>query len=228
MRYENPLYMAEEAAAADLHQRRPAAARHQPRIAGARAARAGRSGTCPRDGETDADMARAHTDPVPRRDRRRRRGARRPADDGSTALLRDPAAVARASRADLVGRRHARDRGVGGGAGHEPDELDAAHRGHGRAFRRAAGRADRAVPRALGSRPAGARAARLGQPQRHPDGRRPRPAVLRRRCGGERDQVGVLDGAIVALRQELHRRARRDRGGVARRTRPCRRRTRCC
>jgi alkanesulfonate monooxygenase SsuD/methylene tetrahydromethanopterin reductase-like flavin-dependent oxidoreductase (luciferase family) len=33
MRYENPLYMAEDARAADTHQRRPPAARHQPRLA---------------------------------------------------------------------------------------------------------------------------------------------------------------------------------------------------
>jgi len=48
---------------------------------------------------------------------------------------------------------------VGGRAGDEPDELDPAHRGHGRPLRRPAGRADRHLPEGLGRRRLGAHAA---------------------------------------------------------------------
>ena len=63
MRYENPLYMLEDAGAADLISRRPAAARHQPRFA-----RAGDRWlalfrlSCRRRVQSDADMARRHAE----------------------------------------------------------------------------------------------------------------------------------------------------------------------
>ena len=66
-------------------------------------------------------------------------------------------------------------------AGDEPDELDAAHRGHRRAVPPAPGRADPAVPRRLGGGRSRARAPGVGQPQHLPDRQRPRPpAVLAR------------------------------------------------
>ena len=61
MRYENPLYMAEEAAAADLIsggrlQLGISRGSPEPALRGAEA-----FGYVPREGETDADVARAHT-----------------------------------------------------------------------------------------------------------------------------------------------------------------------
>ena len=77
MRYENPLYMAEEAAAADLisgGRLQLGVSRGSPETA-LRGSEA--FGYVPAEGETDADLARAHTRAVPRGDRRRRRRARR-------------------------------------------------------------------------------------------------------------------------------------------------------
>ena len=144
-----------------------AAARPSPRCAARR-----RSATCPREGQTDADLARAKTELF------------RAAIAGAGVARSDPAMTGVQAMLPIQpqspglperiwwGAGHARDRGVGGRAGHEPDELDAADRGHRRRVRRAAGRADRDVPRRLGGRRLGARAARLGEPQRHAD-RRP-------------------------------------------------------
>ena len=71
MRYENPLYMAEEAAAADLIsggrlQLGVSRGSPEPALRGSES-----FGYVPPEGETDADFARAHTDALPRRDRRR-------------------------------------------------------------------------------------------------------------------------------------------------------------
>ena len=74
---------------------------------------------------------------------------------------RHRAAVAGPARPHLVGRRHPQDRGVDRRAGHEPDALDAAHRGHRRAVPPAPGRADPDVPRRVeGRRPRARRRAR--------------------------------------------------------------------
>ena len=127
MRYENPLYMAEDAGAADL-------------IAGGRL-QLGISrgspeqvidgwryfGYQPAEGETDADMARAHAEvflevlegegfaqPNPR-----------PMFPNPPGLLRLEPHSRGPARADLVGLRLERDRRVGGRARHEPAELDA-------------------------------------------------------------------------------------------------------
>ena len=129
MRYENPLYMAEEAAAADLisdgrMQLGISRGSPEPALRGSES-----FGYVPAEGPTDADMARTHTGlfraaiagagVVPADTDDRRRGH-----------ARDPAAVARAGGSDLVGLRHAGDRGVDGRTGHEPDELDVARGGH--------------------------------------------------------------------------------------------------
>ena len=77
MRYENPLYMAEEAAAADLISRRAAAAGDQPRLARAGAERRRTPfGYVPPE-DVDRRRPRARQDRVvPRRDRRRGRRPR--------------------------------------------------------------------------------------------------------------------------------------------------------
>ncbi len=130
MRYENPLYMAEDAGAADL-------------IAGGRL-QLGISrgspeqvidgwryfGYAPPEGKTDADMARRHAEvflevlrgegfaqPNPR--------PMFPNPPGPAARR---AALGGPARAHLVGRRHQRHRGMGGQAGDEPAELDAQDR----------------------------------------------------------------------------------------------------
>ena len=61
MRYENPLYMAEEAAADRPDQRRPAAAGHQPRLTRDGAARLRGVRLRAAEGRTDADLAREKT-----------------------------------------------------------------------------------------------------------------------------------------------------------------------
>ena len=163
MRYENPLYMAEDAGAADL-------------IAGGRL-QLGISrgspeqvvdgfryfGHVPAEGTDHADMAREHArvflevlegegfaEPNPR-----------PMFPNPPGLLRlEPHSPGLRDRiwwgAGIPG--HGR---VGRRAGHAPDELDAAHRGHRRAVPPAPGRADPAVPRRVeGRRPPGEPASR--------------------------------------------------------------------
>ena len=177
--------------------RRPAPARRQPRLT--RAGLARRRGVRllgrPRRG-TRQDSA------VPRRDRRRRRRPRRQRRAAGRGHARRPAAVARPRRSDLVGLRLTRDRRLGGRAGAEPDELHAPARGHAGAVRPAPGRADRAVPRGVGEGRPRAGAARLGQPQRHPDHLRPRPAALRRRR--ERGPGRLARRRDQPLRPQLH------------------------
>ena len=155
MRYENPLYMAEEAAATDLisgGRLQLGISRGSPEPARDGAAAFGH---VPADGETAADMARRHTAVF----RRAISGAGMAEAEpryagGGSGLLPVAAAFAGPRRADLVGRRLPRHRRLDRGTGHEPDELHAAHRGHRRALRPAAGRADRHVPRRPGPTPA--------------------------------------------------------------------------
>ena len=144
MRYENPLYMAEDAGAADL-------------IAGGRL-QLGISrgspeqvidgwryfGYAPAEGKTDADMARRHAEvflevlrgegfaqPNPR-----------PMFPNPPGLLRLEPLLGGPARAHLVGRRLQRHGGMGGEARHEPAELDAQDRRERQAVPRPAGRAD--------------------------------------------------------------------------------------
>ena len=181
MRYENPLYMAEDAGAADLisgGRLQLGISRGSPEqvIDGFRY-----FGHVPGRGlRPRRDGARAHPG-LPRRDRRRGLRRAQPAADVPQPArpAADRAALPRAARPDLVGCRHPRDRRVDRRAGHEPDELDPAHRGHRRAVPPAPGRADPAVPRRLEGGRARARAPRLGQPQHLPDRQRPGPRLLR-------------------------------------------------
>ena len=87
MRYENPLYMAEEAAIADLIsdgrlQLGISRGSPEPALNGAAA-----FGYVPAEGETDADMARGHTELFRAAIARRRRRARQPADGRASAAL---------------------------------------------------------------------------------------------------------------------------------------------
>src|SRR6188508_1084921 len=121
MRYENPFYMAEDAGAADL-------------IAGGRL-QLGISrgspeqvidgwryfGYQPAEGETDADMARRHTEVF--LDVLNGEGFAQPAGPAH-----GRAALAGVARPDLVGRRIGQDRSLGGHPRHEPDELDSRRR----------------------------------------------------------------------------------------------------
>ena len=106
MRYENPLYMAEEAAAADLisgGRLQLGVSRGSPEIA----LRGAESfGYRPAEGETDADSARRKTEIVPGRDQRRGGRAHRPGPDRGQRRPGHPAAVTRPGRPDLVGLRH--------------------------------------------------------------------------------------------------------------------------
>ena len=183
MRYENPLYMVEDAGAADL-------------IAGGRL-QLGISrgspeqvidgwryfGYRPAEGESDADMGRRHAEVF--LDLLRGEGLRtaQPAADVSQSA--GPAArrapFGGPARPDLVGRRLQRHGGLGGKARDEPAKLDTQGRRDRRAFPCPAGRPDPGLPRRLeGGRPC-ARAARLGQPQHLRAGGRSRPRLFRTR-----------------------------------------------
>ena len=74
---------------------------------------------------------------------------------------------------DLDRAYFGRDRALDGGAGDEPDELDAEGRRERRAVPRAAAQADRGLPGCLGRGGSRPRAARLGEPEHLPAGRRP-------------------------------------------------------
>ncbi len=95
MRYENPLYMAEDAAAADLI----AAGRLQLGISrgSPEPARNGAHafGYVPPEGSTDADLAREKTGVVPLGDRRRGSRRGRSGDDRRFRPAADSAAVTR-------------------------------------------------------------------------------------------------------------------------------------
>ena len=192
MRYENPLYMAEDAGAADL-------------IAGGRL-QLGISrgspeqvidgwryfGYAPPEGMTDADMARRHTEvflevllgkgfakPNPR-----------PMFPNPPGLLRLEPYSAGPARAHLVGRRHQRHGRMGRQARHEPAKLDAQDRRERQAVPCSAGGADPALSRSVEGGRARAHAARLGQPQHLRAGRRARPRLFRpRRRGGRPDRL---------------------------------------
>ena len=151
MRYENPLYMVEDAGAADL-------------IAGGRL-QLGISrgspeqvidgwryfGYQPAEGESDADMGRRHAEVF--LDLLRGQGfaeAQPPSDVSQSARTFARRAPFRGpARADLVGRGLQRHRRLGGETRHEPAKLDAQERRERRAVPRPAGRPDPGLPRGL-------------------------------------------------------------------------------
>ena len=186
MRYENPLYMAEDAGAADI-------------IAGGRL-QLGISRGSPEqvidgwryfgyalaEGMTDADLGRRHAEefletiegrgfatPNPR-----------PMFPNPPGLLRIEPSLARTARANLVGFRLERDRHVGGDTGHESPELHPEVRRGGRATARPAAQTDRGLPRGLEGGWPPARAARVGEPKHLSPRGRSRPGLVRK--GGPR------------------------------------------
>ena len=148
MRYENPLYMAEDAGAADI-------------IAGGRL-QLGISrgspeqvidgwryfGYAPPDGTTDADMARRHTEVFLEvlRGEGFARPNPRPMFPNPPGLLRVEPYSGGPARAHLVGCRFERHRRLGGQAWHELAELDPQKRRERTSISRPAGRADSDIP----------------------------------------------------------------------------------
>ena len=200
MRYENPLYMVEDAGAADL-------------IAGGRLQLGISRGSPeqvidgfryfgyePAEGETDADMARQHTEVFLQ------------ALSGAGFAEPNPSPMFPNPPGLLRPEPHSpglRDR-IWWGAGSRATAEWAAQqgmnmmsstlhdRGRRRAVPRAPGRADPAVPRGVDGGRARARAAGLGQPQHLRARRRPGPGVLRARQPGA-DQVGYIDAQTKAI-----------------------------
>ena len=201
MRYENPLYMAEDAGAADL-------------IAGGRL-QLGISrgspeqvidgwryfGYQPAEGQTDADMGRRHAEVfLDLLARRGLRAAKSTTDVSKSARPAAPGTPFRwPARADLVGRRLERHGGLGGETRDEPAELDAQERRNRRGLPCAAGRPDPGLPRRLeGSRPC-ARAAGLGQPQHLRAWSTIATAPISGNEREEEDQVGFIDERTRAI-----------------------------
>jgi alkanesulfonate monooxygenase SsuD/methylene tetrahydromethanopterin reductase-like flavin-dependent oxidoreductase (luciferase family) len=125
MRYENPLYMAEDAASADLIaggrlQLGISRGSPEPVLDGPEA-----FGYPDAPGDAGGELARARRALSPR-DRRRGRGARRPCAHEDERDAADSATRGGSIRAHLVGRGRTRVGAMDGGAGSEHDELYAA------------------------------------------------------------------------------------------------------
>ena len=130
MRYENPLYMAEDAGSADLisgGRLQLGISRGSPEqvVEGWRY-----FGYEPAEGSTDADMARQHADVFLKVIEGNGFAEPNPATDVSepTRAASRGTVLGRAAQSDLVGRRVQRHRGVGGADRHESDEFDAEER----------------------------------------------------------------------------------------------------
>ena len=195
MRYENPLYMAEDAGAADLisgGRLQLGISRGSPEqvIDGWRY-----FGYAPEEGESDADMARRHAEVLLERPRGRGLCRAEPAPDvPEPARPAAPrAAFGGPARAHLVGGRVQRHRDLGREARHEPPELDPEGRRDRRALPRPAGQADpraterpgrrRATPasRASRSRRASSRSWTIATAPISGDGKEQRPDRHHRR-----------------------------------------------
>src|SRR3954451_13587962 len=215
MRYENPLYMAEEAAATDLisgGRLQLGVSRGSPEIAlnGAES-----FGYQPAEGQTAADAARAKTEIFLAALRGAAVATTDPERTGGTGRAGHPAAVAGPGRPDLVGLGHPVHRDLGRVARPEPAELHAADRGHGRAVRPAAGRADPALPGGLGRARLGPHPAGVGVPQRAAGHHRRGPGLLRRPRRGRPGRVAGR--GAVPVRPDVRRGTGHDRGRAGRR-----------
>ncbi len=151
MRYENPLYMAEDAGAADIisgGRLQLGISRGSPEqvIDGWRY-----FGYAPPEGETDADMARHHTEVF--LEVLRGGGFRKTQSAADVSEPAGPVAARAAfggpARAHLVGRGLERDGRMGRQDRHEPAKLDAGLRRDRRAAARPAGGPDPQIPRGL-------------------------------------------------------------------------------
>jgi alkanesulfonate monooxygenase SsuD/methylene tetrahydromethanopterin reductase-like flavin-dependent oxidoreductase (luciferase family) len=156
MRYENPLYMAEDAGAADLisgGRLQLGISRGSPEqvIDGWRY-----FGYAPPEGQTEADMARRHAEVFLDVLEGKGFAPAQPAADVPQPARPAPARAAfrRLARAHLVGCRDRRNRPLGGEARHEPAELDAEVRRERQAVPHPAGRADPRPIARPGRRPA--------------------------------------------------------------------------
>ena len=151
MRYENPLYMVEDAGAADLiagGRLQLGISRGSPEqvIDGWR-----HFGYRPPEGESDADMGRRHAQAFLELLGGEGFAAAEPAADvrQSAGPLAPRAPFAGPARKNLVGRGLQCDGGLGGEARHEFAELDAEGRRDRRAVPHPAGEADQGLPRSL-------------------------------------------------------------------------------
>ena len=151
MRYENPMYMAEDAGAADIisgGRLQLGISRGSPEqvIDGWRY-----FGYAPPEGETDADMARRHTEVFLEvlRGQGFAKPNPRPMFANPPGLLRLEPYSEGSARAHLVGRGLERHRRVGRQNRHEPAELDAGLRRDRRAARHPASGPDPEIPRGL-------------------------------------------------------------------------------
>ncbi|WP_309229527.1 LLM class flavin-dependent oxidoreductase [Blastococcus sp. TML/M2B] len=204
MRYENPLYMAEEAAATDLlsdGRLQLGVSRGSPETA-LRGSEA--FGYVPGPGSTDADLARQKT------------ALFLAAISGQPVVDADPKMTGgRAGQLPVLPQSPGLADRIWWGSGTRATAEWTARqgmnlmsstllgRGHRRPLRRAPGRADRPVPQHLARGRLGARAEGVGEPQRGPGRQRPGPAVLRRR---QRRGPGRRPrGCPRPLRQELRR-----------------------
>ena len=230
MRYENPLYMAEDAGSADLisgGRLQLGISRGSPEqvIEGWRY-----FGYAPAEGEDQADMARRHTEvflqvlegegfaqPNPRPMFPNPPGLLRP--EPHSPGLRERIWWGAASDATA---RWTAEKGM------HLMSLDAQGGRDRRAVPRPAAQADRGLPRGVeGRRPRG-RAAGLGQPLDHADHHRPRPDVLRPRGRQLRPVRPDRGQPARGLRQDVRRRARGPGQGARRRRGRSPQPTPCC
>ncbi len=187
-------------------------------------------GYVPGEGEDDGAMARRHArcsssccpasgfaEPNPR-----------PMFPESARPPAPGAALARPARPHLVGIRHERDRGVGGAAGHEHADLHPEVRRERPAAPSPAGGADRRISRGMARGRAPARAARLGQPQHLPAGRRSRPGLLRARAAGRATRSATWTRRRGRSSAAPTPPSRTSSSSSWQRTRPSRLPTRCC
>ncbi|MGY4301232.1 hypothetical protein ACVWXN_009327 [Bradyrhizobium sp. i1.4.4] len=167
MRYENPLYMIEDAGSADLIAGGRLQLGISPRLAGAGDRRLAllwlSPGRRPERCRHGPAPCGGLSGPVARRRFCRAQSATDVSQSAGAAAPRT--ACGGPSRTDLVGRRLERDRGVGSEARHESAELDAEERRDRRSFSCAAGGANPELSRRVdGGRPR-PRAPRVRQPQ---------------------------------------------------------------
>ncbi len=226
MRYENPLYMAEDAAAADLIaggrlQLGISRGSPEPVLDGPEAFGFGDA-----QGEAGAELARAHTELFRR------------AIAGEGVARADPAHTGLSGLLPIQPQSEGLSERIWWGAGGRESARWVAQQGMnimsstllledtGVPFDELQAEQIEAYRESWREAGVGAHAAGVGEPKRDPDHQRPRPYVLRTR---REPRPGGLPGRPqLALRAHIHGRAGRDRRRTGRGRWRCRRRTRCC